>query len=79
MGVPVVARSAGAVAEVAGDAALLAGPHDDEAVLAELTALVLEDDALHAELVRRGHARAAAFAPERVETRLRGVVESALA
>jgi len=77
MGLPVVARAAGAVGEIAADAALLAGPEDDEAVMAELVALVLADSDLRAELIRRGHERAAAFAPERVEMMLRDAVEAA--
>jgi glycosyltransferase involved in cell wall biosynthesis len=72
-GVPVVARPAGAVPEVAGDAALFV-PDDDPAVVAELLHLAVTDAGLRAELRRRGAARVAAFAPERTEAALREAV-----
>lgn len=70
LGVPVVARPAGAVPEVAGDAALLAGERDP-AVLAELVALAVEDGELRRELRARGAARLEAYAPERAEAAMR--------
>jgi glycosyltransferase involved in cell wall biosynthesis len=73
-GVPVVAKPAGAVEEVAADAALLVDD-DDSAVVAELLHLVLSDRQLRHELVRRGRERAAAFEPARVEPALRAAVE----
>jgi glycosyltransferase involved in cell wall biosynthesis len=73
-GVPVLARPAGAVAEVVGDAALLAD-EDDPAVLAEAIHLLVSDAELRSELRRRGAARLAAFAPAEVERRLRAAVE----
>src|SRR4051812_34169757 len=69
-GVPVVARPAGAVPEVAGDAALYV-PDADPAVVAELLHLAVTDTELRAELRRRGAARIEAFAPERTENALR--------
>jgi glycosyltransferase involved in cell wall biosynthesis len=75
-GVPVVARPFGAVPEVAGDAALLV-PDPDLTVVAELLHLVVSDAALRAELIRRGHARLPAFAPERIAPRLRAAVLAA--
>ena len=74
-GVPVVARPSGAVPEVAGDAALLA-PDRDLAVLAELVALAVEDDALRATLRERGRARLPAYAPERTESAMRDLLKS---
>jgi len=73
-GLPVVARPAGGVPEVAGDAALPAGDRD-LGVLAELVALALEDAELRAELRRRGEARLAAYAPAKVERAMREAVE----
>jgi L-malate glycosyltransferase len=72
-GVPVVARPAGAVPGVAGDAALLV-PDDDPAVVAELLHLAVSDAELRAELRRRAAARVAAYAPERTEAVLRELV-----
>lgn len=60
-GVPVVARATGGLVETAGDAALLAAPEDDEAVLAELAHLALCDAALRETLVGRGRARLAHY------------------
>ena len=59
-GVPVVTTTAGSIPEVVGDAAVLVAPGDDAALAAAL-ARVLTDDALRADLVARGHARARAF------------------
>jgi glycosyltransferase involved in cell wall biosynthesis len=79
MGVPVVALATGAVPEVAGDAALLTAAGDDEAVVAEAVAAVVADIELRDELIRRGHDRAQAFAPPRVEEQLRTALDAALA
>jgi len=73
-GVPVVARPAGAVPEVAGDAALLVGD-EDPAVVCELLALAAGDAELRTELRRRGAARVAHFAPERTAAALREALE----
>lgn len=74
MGVPVVARPAGGVPEVAGDAALLTDDRDP-AVLAELVALAVEDEPLRAELIGRGRARLPQFAAGETERRMRGALE----
>lgn len=73
-GVPVVANPAGAVPEVAGDAALLVAD-DDPAVICELLALAAGDGELRAELRRRGAARVAHFTPRRTATALRESLE----
>lgn len=57
-GVPVVSSSAGALAEVVGDAAVLVDPADVDGIAGALER-VLGDPALRAELVAAGHARAA--------------------
>jgi len=58
--VPVVAARSGSIPEVAGDAALLVEPTDEKSLSAQLER-VLTDDALRAELIARGHARARTF------------------
>lgn len=63
-GVPVVAARAGALPEVLGDAALLVDPADVEG-LAEGLDRVLDDDALRATLIARGHEQAARFSWDR--------------
>jgi glycosyltransferase involved in cell wall biosynthesis len=60
LGTPVVASGAGAIPEVAGDAALLIDPHDEDA-LAEGLERVLDDERLRGDLVTRGRERAARF------------------
>jgi glycosyltransferase involved in cell wall biosynthesis len=73
-GVPVIARGAGAVAEVLGDAGLVLGPDDDVDTVAELLEIVVGDQELRAELRARGerrlahydHARTAALLRERL-------------
>jgi glycosyltransferase involved in cell wall biosynthesis len=77
-GVPVIARPAGAIPEIAGDAALLV-EDADLAVVAELVHLTVTDAELRAELRRRGEARVALFSPERVAERLREAVEGTVA
>jgi glycosyltransferase involved in cell wall biosynthesis len=74
-GLPVIARPAGGVAEVAGDAALLVEDRDP-AVLAELVALAIEDTELREELRARGRARLDAYAPERTEAAMRAALEA---
>ena len=75
-GLPVIARPAGAVPEVAGDAALLVEDRDP-AVIAELVHLATTDAELRAELRRRGQAQLERFAPDQVAERLRTAVEAA--
>ena len=76
-GVPVVARAAGGVPEVAGDAALLldADGEPDLAVVAELLELAVRDGELRAELRSRSRRRLEAFAIERSAAALREAVE----
>jgi glycosyltransferase involved in cell wall biosynthesis len=59
-GVPVVASTAGALAEVAGDAALLVAP-DDAVALAGALRIAITDSAERVALVERGHDRVDTF------------------
>ena len=59
-GVPVVTARAGALPEAVGDAALLVDPTDVDA-LADALGRVLDDPALRALLVSRGHERVQEF------------------
>ncbi|MBI5833302.1 MAG: glycosyltransferase family 4 protein [Armatimonadetes bacterium] len=63
-GVPVVGSTCGAVAEVVGDAGLLADPADSNA-WAEAMVQVTEDDDLRTRLVARGRDRAAQYTWDR--------------
>jgi glycosyltransferase involved in cell wall biosynthesis len=79
-GVPVIARPAGGIGEVVGDAALRV-PHVDGtangidlAVVAELLRLAVEDPELAPELRRRGDERLKAYAHDRTAERLREAV-----
>ncbi len=76
-GLPVIARPAGAIPEVVGDAGLLVADADP-AVVAELLHLVLGDAELRSELRRRGRARLSDFQPDVIAGRLRAAVEAAL-
>jgi glycosyltransferase involved in cell wall biosynthesis len=73
-GVPVIARAAGGVPEVAGDAALLLD-EADPALVAELIHLAVSDGGLRAELRRRGRARLALFAYDTTAATLRAALE----
>ena len=75
LGVPVVARPAGGVPEVAGDAAILV-EDTDPAVIAELLHLTVTDAGLRRELRARGLRRAEAYAYPEVARRLREAVEA---
>ena len=59
-GVPTVASNSSSIPEVAGDAAVLVDPLDEDAIAAGL-ARVLDDAALAEDLRRRGAERAARF------------------
>jgi L-malate glycosyltransferase len=76
-GVPVIAYRAGAVPEVAGDAAILLDDKDLPTI-AELIDLCAREQPLRAELARRGEQRLAAYAPERTEEAVRELFESLL-
>ena len=73
-GVPVIARPAGGVPEVAGDAALLV-EDADPAVAAELLHLVVSDTELAGALRERGRGRLAAYDHVRVAGELRALLE----
>ena len=76
-GVPVVARPAGAVPELGGDAVLWAD--GDPAVAGELVAMVLEDADLREELFIRGREQLDEFSAERTGPKVLAAVEEALA
>jgi glycosyltransferase involved in cell wall biosynthesis len=76
-GVPVVASSAGAIPEVAGDAALLVDPEDEDA-LAVALARALDDDALRGDLVTRGRRRVEDLSWSRCAERTAAVYEEVL-
>jgi len=76
-GVPVVCSAAGALPEVAGDAALFHLPTDDAALAGHLWSL-WQDDARHAEFSRRGRVRAAQFSWARAAEQTLAVYRAAL-
>ena len=63
VGVPVVAARAGSIPEVAGDAALLIEPTDENALAAALEQ-ALSDETTRAQLIARGHDQVRAFSWE---------------
>jgi glycosyltransferase involved in cell wall biosynthesis len=69
LGVPVVTSSVGALAETAGQAALLVDPYDVQAI-AQALKRVATDAALHLTLSRAGQENARRFTPERFVERL---------
>ncbi|MBD0349330.1 MAG: glycosyltransferase family 4 protein [Thermoleophilia bacterium] len=73
-GCPVVVSSAGALPEIAGDAALVVDPHDP-AALADALRQVLLDPELRRELARRGRQRAAHFSWQRAAEQTIAVYE----
>jgi glycosyltransferase involved in cell wall biosynthesis len=75
-GVPVIARNAGAVAEVVDDAGVLVDRDDGGATIAELLRIVLRDGELRAELASRGERRLAQYDYGRVGARLREQLEA---
>jgi glycosyltransferase involved in cell wall biosynthesis len=77
-GVPVLARRAGAMPEVGGDAVLW-DSGNDLAVTAELIGIALEDRELRGELAERGHARLAEYEHAHTAERILSAVEDALA
>ncbi len=74
-GVPVVARRAGAMEEVGGDAVLWA---DDPAMAAELIAMLTEDSGLQEEMGRRGREQLEELSAERTRPKVIAAVEAAL-
>jgi len=68
-GVPVVCSNTSSLPEIAGDAALLVDPHDEEALAAAM-GLALRDEDLRQEMIARGLARAAHLTWERSARRL---------
>ena len=68
-GTPVVASNTTAIPEVAGDAALLVPPTDDDAIL-DATLRVLRDDRLRSELSEAGQRRAEQFSWDRAAKEL---------
>jgi glycosyltransferase involved in cell wall biosynthesis len=75
-GVPVIARDAGAVGEVVGEAGVLVGAGDGVATVAELLRIVLGDHELRAELAGRGERRLAHYDHGRVGALLREQLEA---
>jgi glycosyltransferase involved in cell wall biosynthesis len=75
-GVPVVARDAGAISEVVGDAGLVLSRTDDLATVVELLRIVVADAELRGELVARGRRRLDAYGLERTATALRASIEA---
>ena len=76
-GLPVVARPAGGMPEVAGDAALWTDAEPDLAVVAELLNLAVGGDGLRTELAARGRTRLEQFSREQTEAKLRDAVDAA--
>lgn len=77
-GLPVIARRAGAVPEVLGDAGILIDD-EDLPTIAELIDVCVRDEELREELRRRGRQRLTAFEPADTERSWRGLVEPLLA
>jgi glycosyltransferase involved in cell wall biosynthesis len=74
-GVPVMTSNNSSLPEVAGDAALLVDPHDVEAIAAAMQRLAT-DEALRAELVRRGFENIKRFSWEKCARETLAVLES---
>ena len=73
-GTPVVCARAGALPEVAGEAALYVDPTDVAGIVAGI-ARILTDAPLRREMSARGIARARLFAPQKTTARLVGLLE----
>ena len=74
-GVPVITSNTSSLPEVAGDAALLVDPLDVDAIAAAMQRLVT-DDALRAELARRGLENVKRFSWEKCARETLAVLES---
>jgi len=77
LGAPVITSSVSSLPEVVGDAAVLIDP-GSPASIADALARVLDDEALRADLIRRGHERVKAFSWARSAARTREVYAQAL-
>jgi glycosyltransferase involved in cell wall biosynthesis len=73
-GVPVITSNTSSLPEVAGDAALLVDPHDVDAI-AEAMYRLVTDEALRAELVRRGFENVKRFSWEKCARETLAVLE----
>ncbi len=78
-GIPVVARPAGGMPEVAADAALWTDEPPDLAVVAELLALATSDGELRDTLAERGRVRLEELSPERTQAKLRDAIDAVAA
>jgi len=74
-GVPVVCSNSSSLPEVAGEAALLVDPHDEEG-LAEAMRRALEDEGARRRMIARGLERAAGFTWERAARQLLAAFEA---
>jgi glycosyltransferase involved in cell wall biosynthesis len=71
-GLPVVASNRGSLAEIVGDAALVAPPHDPGA-LADAAEVILGDEARRADLIQRGQQQVAQFTWEHAAQAVAGI------
>ena len=76
-GTPVVCSASGSLPEIAGDAALMQPPLDEEGLARNLLS-IWRDDVLHADLSRRGLARASQFSWDRAAAETMAVYRAAL-
>jgi glycosyltransferase involved in cell wall biosynthesis len=74
-GVPVIARPAGGIGEVVGDAGILLGPDDELPEVAELLHLAVSDQSLRDTLRPRAEARLDHYAADRVAAHMRTCLE----
>jgi glycosyltransferase involved in cell wall biosynthesis len=74
LGTPVICANTASLPEVVGEAAVMVDPYDSSA-LADAIRLVDADEALRADLSRRGLAQAALYSPEIYRERLAGVYQ----
>jgi glycosyltransferase involved in cell wall biosynthesis len=75
-GVPVIARPAGGIPEVIGDAGMLLGEGDGLDVVAELLHVVVSSGELRASLAERGERRLEAYDAARVAEKMRAAVQA---
>jgi glycosyltransferase involved in cell wall biosynthesis len=78
LGTPVVASTAGSIPQIAGAAALLSPARDVEALAANLYWIV-DNDEMHAKLVRRGHANVQRFSWTSTAAQYRAMYEDIVA